>query len=271
MLKRHATRRALGWAFQQRSGPSGLPWSGDFSDPAAKTIFGEGDTIINMIGNTGTDKDQLMATNLHFVRDLLKRAKDSGVAHVVLASSAAVYGNGDSTPFHETAPLAPLSAYGASKVAMEEAAQATPDGPAITILRIGNVAGADALLAAARQRTALGQPMPLHRFADGRAAQRSYIGPQDLAAVVATLAQRPTKGIQTLNIAHPAPVYLDDLLAGYKTHLLPDLAWEDAPAPDNVPPSVVLDTSALSALHPFADTANPADRFARQVAEDSLP
>jgi UDP-glucose 4-epimerase len=270
MLKRHAIRTGLDWTFQQRNGPSGLSWSGDFNDPEAEAIFGEGDTIINMVGETGADQDRLEATNIHFVHALLNRAKNAGVAHVVLASTAAVYGPGHGAPFAESDALWPVTAYGVSKVAMEETAYACTNGPAITILRIGNVAGADALLSAAYQCTSRGQPLSLHRFSNGSAAERSYIGPSSLAEVVTKLAQRATRGVQILNIAHPMPVYLDDLLAGYKAHLLPDLTWESAPAPDGVPPSVVLDTSALCEIHSFEDTTDPADLFARQVAEDSI-
>lgn len=270
MLKRHSIRTGLDWAFQQRNGPSGLSWSGDFNDPRAEEIFGESDTIINMIGETGIDQDRLEATNIQFVQALLNRAKNAGVAHVLLASTAAVYGQGHGAPFAEDDALRPVTAYGVSKVAMEKAAHACTDGPAITILRIGNVAGADALLSAAYQRTSRGQPLSLHRFSNGHAAERSYIGPRSLAKVITKLAHRAAKGVQTLNIAHPMPVYLDDLLAGYKAHLLPDLTWENAPAPDGVPPSVVLDTSALCEIHSFKDTTDPADLFARQVAEDSI-
>ena len=269
MLARHAARAGLGWQLQRRTGPDGLLWSGDFADPATDRIFTEGSTIINMIGYTGADETALDAINVRFVKDLLHHAANRGVAHVVLASSAGVYGAGDGTPFHETDALAPLSPYGASKTAMEDIAHAQSDGPRITILRIGNVAGADALLAAARGFVAQDRPMTLHRFANGHAARRSYMGPQDLAEAIAALAQQDNGPFTTLNVAHPDPVFLDDLLAGYRTHLLPTLTWEDAPAPDAVPASVVLNVDALQTLFPMVATQDPADAFARQVAQDT--
>lgn len=272
MLTRFSSRADLGWKAQHRGTGVGLRWSGRFADEAPDDIFCEGATIINMIGHTGRDAEVLQATNVKFVRALLNHSASCGVAHVILASSAAVYGNGDGTAFHESDPLAPTSPYGASKAAMEEVAHTAPDGPKITILRIGNVAGADALLQAARSQTAIGQPMGLHRFASGRAATRSYIGPLDLARVIVSVAGAARSEAQrttTLNVAHPSPVRLDDLLASYRTHLLPDLNWKDETAPEGIPEEVVLNVEALQQLHSFSP-AN-ADHFAQQVAQDQTP
>jgi UDP-glucose 4-epimerase len=49
----------------------------------------------------------------------LVAARDAGVERVVYASSAAVYGNAESLPLHESMPTRPASPYGASKLAGE--------------------------------------------------------------------------------------------------------------------------------------------------------
>jgi UDP-glucose 4-epimerase len=50
---------------------------------------------------------------------VLEAARQSGTARVVLASTAAVYGDPSTIPTAETAPIAPLSPYGTSKAAAE--------------------------------------------------------------------------------------------------------------------------------------------------------
>ena len=67
-----------------------------------------------------------------------------GVRLLIFSSSAAVYGTqGD---VDETAPLAPVNPYGASKVAAEELIRSSANGSALTwlALRYFNAAGADA-------------------------------------------------------------------------------------------------------------------------------
>ncbi len=63
---------------------------------------------------------------------------------LVLASTAAVYGQAPRSPIAESTPLAPFSPYGASKVAAEGMAlsAASHGGLGVTVLRAFNVAGA---------------------------------------------------------------------------------------------------------------------------------
>jgi UDP-glucose 4-epimerase len=63
---------------------------------------------------------------------------------LVLASTAAVYGQAPHSPIAESTPVVPLSPYGASKVAAEGMAlsAASHGGLGVTVLRAFNVAGA---------------------------------------------------------------------------------------------------------------------------------
>jgi UDP-glucose 4-epimerase len=76
---------------------------------------------------------------------LLDEAIKAGVQHFIFSSTAAVYGNAEQVPVRETAPTAPISPYGSSKLMSEillhDAAKA--HGLRFVVLRYFNVAGAD--------------------------------------------------------------------------------------------------------------------------------
>jgi UDP-glucose 4-epimerase len=61
------------------------------------------------------DPDLCFVVNVNGTIKLLSAAKESGVKRVVLASSAAVYGDNTAVPLTESAQLNPLSPYAASK------------------------------------------------------------------------------------------------------------------------------------------------------------
>lgn len=272
ILASHARRAGLTWRTQARSGPTDIIWSGDFDGPAVEAVFQPGSTIINMIGVTSSDTQAMIDTNELFVTRLLRTARQAGVAHVVLMSSAAVYGVAENSPVHEDAPLQPITPYGETKANMEHIAQlaANETSPmAISILRIGNVAGADALFAAAKRHVEAGKPMQLHRLPDGTAPMRSYIGPRDLFDAVHTLSARHSGPARVVNVAHPQPVHLDAMLQAYKSHQLPDLEWIDVPIPAGVPAAVTLSTDTLQEFAKFPHYDNPADAFVAQM--DQIP
>ncbi|WP_379575072.1 NAD-dependent epimerase/dehydratase family protein [Pseudophaeobacter arcticus] len=140
-------------------------------------------------------------------------------ARVLLASSAAVYGNQPGL-LGEDSPLKPANAYGVAKVEMEHQARALGQqlGVPVTALRIGNIAGLDAILGGWQPGFCLDQ------FADGRSPRRSYIGPQTLARILAALvaaADLPP----ALNLAQPVPLEMAALLRAAD---LP-FAWRPAP------------------------------------------
>ncbi len=174
----------------------------------------------------------------------LQAAADQGGRHVFLASSAAVYAPGEGLA--EDAPTEPPSDYGREKLAMERAAldwaARNPGGPGLTLLRIGNIAGLDALLGRRRQAgPVVLDPVPGY----ARGPVRSYIGPQVLATTLAGLAVRAAAGEalpQVLNLAAPRPVAMADLLdaAG--------MEWSWGPPAPQAIGAVTLDTTALQGL-----------------------
>ena len=106
--------------------------------------------------------------------------------------------------------------------------------------------------------------MPLHRFSDGTAALRSYIGPRDLFNVVGALSKPHNGPPRTLNVAHPQPVSLDDILRAYRTHHIPQLKWVDS-YPDGIPHSVTLSTDKLQRFINFRESDGPTDAMAQQM------
>jgi UDP-glucose 4-epimerase len=78
-------------------------------------------------------------------RNLIESAVRCGVKNFIFSSTAAVYGMPDHNPVSESAPLKPISPYGASKMMTEQmlADSHHAYGLAYGILRYFNVAGAD--------------------------------------------------------------------------------------------------------------------------------
>lgn len=177
-----------------------------------------------------------LADNIALAEAAIRAGAASG-ARVFLASSAAVYGDQVGL-LDEGAALAPINDYGRAKADMETrgAALAAELGCAVTALRIGNIAGIDAIIGGWRPGFQLDQ------FADGRTPQRAYIGVQTLARVLGDLMRAPElPGLPgTLNIASPGLVEMGALLdaAG--------LAWAPQPAPETAIARLALSTQALA-------------------------
>jgi nucleoside-diphosphate-sugar epimerase len=163
-----------------------------------------------------------------------------GARRVFVASSAAVYGVSPG-PLREAGPLAPAQPYGQAKRAMEQetARLGMELSMPVTALRIGNVAGADALLAQD------GPARALDRFADGQGPRRSYIGPQALARILAALMMRacqPAPFPDCLNVALAGAVDMADLCAAAGF----GVTWR--PAPPEALDVVELDVARLASL-----------------------
>lgn len=195
-------------------------------------------------GSTGQ-----MVQNINLALTACHAAQVQGARHVFLASSAAVYGPA-SAALRETDAPNPRAAYGIAKYEMEQAVLdwQHPEGPGVTILRIGNIVGLDALLGRERRGAAVWLDV-VPGQTDGPI--RSYIGPMTLAMVLARLVELAAQGValpQVLNVAVSPAVSMGALLdaAG--------LEWGFGPPNPAVLPRVELDTTLLQGL-----VALPAD------------
>lgn len=231
---------AAGPAWQTRRPMPGPGWVtvDPLSDPAGLARAAAGRAAILCLSGVAPGRGGDMDDNIALALAALEAAARTG-ARVLLASSAAVYGAREGL-LSEATPPAPLSEYGRAKAGMERraAARAAELGVPLSVLRIGNVAGADAILGGWRAG------FVLDRFADGRTPRRSYVGPLTLARVLGVLAGRgDLPGV--LNLAAPGLVEMGALLdaAG--------LGWTPRPAPDTAIAEVELDVTALRRLAGF--------------------
>lgn len=193
--------------------------------------------VIAAWGVTSGDEGQL-AANTTLALEAERLARQVGADIVVHFSSVAVYGHGNG-PLSEGMEARPANAYGRAKMEMEDALAGLPEGPRRVILRIGNVAGADALFANLMPEN----PVTLHRFADGHGPRRSYLSPRDLAEVLRRLIEEPeVRG--TFNLGTAQAVAMADLAraAGARVNWMP--------APDHAVQEVRLDPSKICAVLP---------------------
>jgi nucleoside-diphosphate-sugar epimerase len=221
-----------------------------------------GGVVLALAGVTGGSAEALRG-NVTLSLAACDLARRQGARHVFLCSSAAVYGRGQGQDLAEDAVLAPANDYGRAKCEMEAAARAWQaqrpvGGPGLTLLRIGNVAGFDALLGQAVP----GREVTLDPIA-GQAGgpERSYIGPVTLARVLGDLCGLAVRGAalpEVVNVCAAPPVRMADLLEAA------GLAWRHGPENPAAIARVALDNRRLAGLVALPDTAGS---VAQMVAE----
>lgn len=242
--------RELRWAPLEESAPL-CDWVQRHGAPRAMLV---------LAGATpGTGRD--LSLNRPLAEACLSAAMAAGIGRVLVASSSAVYGGGRVQPWREDDTVQPAAPYGRAKAGMEEAcAPWRARGLEVICLRIGNVAGADALLLNADK-----PPLVIDRFADGNDPLRSYIGPQSLARVALALARLPGALPKILNVAAPQPVSMSDLATAA------GLDWRWQAAPPSAVARFTLDCGALAALVPFSDTESTVGTIAAQWKDCRTP
>ncbi|RPH55219.1 MAG: NAD-dependent epimerase/dehydratase family protein, partial [Chloroflexi bacterium] len=168
---------------------------------------------------------------------LLEAARKNGVKRVVLASSAAVYGDTDQIPTAEETPLRPFSPYAVSKRVTELYAKmyTRSFGLDVVALRYFNVYGPrqrpDSMYAAAvpifTRRLLDGKPITIYGDG-GQTRDLVYVGDIVRANIVAS--EHPAAPGQVFNVCTGDETRIIDLI-----EVLMDL-FPDAPAPQFGPP-----------------------------------
>lgn len=200
--------------------------------------------VLHLAGKTSGRPDEL-AQNARITEAVCRAAVAASARHVFLMSTAAVYAPAPGL-LDETASPAPNSAYGTSKLAAETVAAQVMQGR-LTILRLANLAGADALLGPQRQEVMLdpveGQP---------GGPVRSYIGPRALAQILSDLLRLAAVGAvlpDVLNLAQHPPVAMADLLQARGQ------TWRFGPPRAGVVARVALNTDRLAAFVDLPSTS----------------
>lgn len=250
------------WQFRGAAeGGNALSWS-PLQGPAPTTLRSKVDVVLCLAGPVPGPSAQL-ELNTALAQAACAAANDLGARHVFLASSAAVYGIAG-TPHGEDEEPAPLSDYGRAKRAMELAALRA-GSMNVTCLRIGNVAGADALLGRLAAGGGMAETM-IDRFPGGHGPLRSYIGPAALAHWLGVLCCRAMSDgaalPSILNLASPGVVDM----AALATAADQPWAWREAPA--EAIARVELDTQRLATLCPPGPQACTAPELVREWRRD---
>jgi UDP-glucose 4-epimerase len=134
--------------------PRGVPFilgdSGDYETVASTIDTHKVDAVIHfaarlIMPQLYDDPLEYYLANTVKSHVLLSAVQNLGIRHFIFSSTAAVYGNPPVNPVPETAPLAPISAYGTSKLMIEMMLRdvAAARGLKYVALRYFNVAGAD--------------------------------------------------------------------------------------------------------------------------------
>ncbi|WP_168771041.1 NAD-dependent epimerase/dehydratase family protein [Palleronia sediminis] len=220
------------------SRPGGvLTWSGETPPPAFPAARGQG---VIVLAGAVPGRGRPLSDNARLARAGCDAARIWGAAWVFVASSSAVYGPTGPDPVTEDTAPQGASDYARAKLEAERASA----GPAITALRLANVAGASQPFLALDA----GGTLTLDRFADGTGPSRSYIGPASLARVLAALCARARAGAAlppVQNVANPAPVTMEAIAQAAGRAV----TWRTAPA--DAIHHVHLDCTRLGAICPL--------------------
>jgi nucleoside-diphosphate-sugar epimerase len=227
---------------ERKAGPGvDVVWDIGRNPPAS---LPKGLIILHLAGVTkGSTQD--LAQNALATAAVCAAARAARARHVFVMSSAAVY-RPSADLIGEDDAKEPVSAYGQAKLDAEDVAEQGLAGMGLTVLRLANLAGADALLGnCGPGKTISLDPVP----GQARGPERSYIGPHVLAGVLSGLfghVLRETDLPRVLNLAEPGIMAMADLLDALGQ------VWEFGPPRPAAIARVALDTMRLQALVPMA-------------------
>lgn len=190
-------------------------------EPAAALVAaGQPDVVLHLAGGQVAPGSNVYAANVlptvHLLNALADRAPD---AYVMVAGSAAEYGDGGGTPLAETSPCHPVTDYGRAKLAQTQVAQAiaADRGLRLTVVRPFNVVADDLPARSALgniRRQLLTGTGSRRRVVCGRTdLRRDFVTADTVADLLSRLAvQRPD--VAVLNLCSGTSVSLDDVIAG---------------------------------------------------------
>jgi UDP-glucose 4-epimerase len=193
---------------------------GDLKDPEVALKAVDGVSVVFHIAANPEVRVSYTSPDVHFRENVvvtfnvLEAARRRGVKEIVFASSSSVYGEPDSIPVGEDAPLRPVSVYGASKASCESLIHAYTRlyGLRAVVLRYANIVGP-------RMRHGVvwdfivklrGNPVELEVLGDGSQV-RSYIHVGDAVEATLTAWIRGGDGHQVYNVASEDWITVDEV------------------------------------------------------------
>ncbi|WP_420861689.1 NAD-dependent epimerase/dehydratase family protein [Algirhabdus cladophorae] len=193
---------------RRRDDPNCLYWDQAQSSivpPLARTP----DALVHLAGATPVG-DQAYDGTIPLAHATLALAQALGIKRMIVVSSIAVYGPPLARPFLEEDQLNPAHPYGQSKRDLEHHMQRNHSAfgvKEISILRLGNVIGADQLGHLAKSATAA-NPLQIAQFEDGSYAMRSYLNAALLCDVIAQLVSAGSMP-SVFNVSTLTPIGMD--------------------------------------------------------------
>jgi UDP-glucose 4-epimerase len=193
---------------------------GDLKDPqVALRSVEDVDVVFHFAANpevrvSSIDPEVHFNENVVTTFNLLEAMRRRGVKEIVFASSSSVYGEPDSIPVGEDAPLRPVSVYGASKASYESLIHAYTKlyGLRAVVLRYANIVGP-------RMRHGVvwdfivklrGDPVELEVLGDGSQV-RSYMHIGDVVEATIAAWTRGGGGYQVYNVASEDWIAVDEV------------------------------------------------------------
>jgi UDP-glucose 4-epimerase len=245
----------------------------DIVDAPLHELVSEADCVFHLAARPGvrdswSDFDDYARSNILGTRAVLDACARHG-ARLVYASSSSVYGDAAELPVRETAPLRPISPYGASKVMAEvlAGAYAQSYGLQAVGLRYFTVYGPRQRpdMALARFIEAAVEDRELSIFGDGRQMRDFTFVGDVVAATIAAAQSGRSGGVYNVASSRPQPLLevLDELARALGRDLR--LSFEEVKVGD------VRDTSASTDLAReelgFEAATSLAEGLATQVRE----
>jgi UDP-glucose 4-epimerase len=210
-----------------------------------------------LVGESVAHPERYWRTNVGGTLNLLEAMLAAGVDRLVFSSTCAVYGEPDEVPIAETAPLRPINAYGASKLAVDQMIGhfCTAHRLGAVSLRYFNVAGASGELGEDHHpethlipnilRAALGHNPCVEIYGtdyptpDGTAI-RDYIHIEDLsrAHLLALDASQPSRH-QIFNLGNGSGFSVREVIAATERVTGAEIPTQESPRRPGDPPMLV--------------------------------
>jgi UDP-glucose 4-epimerase len=240
---------------------------------------------LTLVGESVVDPRKYYENNVGGSLSLFSAMRDAEVRRCVFSSTAAVYGEPDTVPISENAPLAPVNPYGFTKLAIERALTdfSHAYGWGVAALRYFNAAGAsesgdigedhtpESHLIPLVLQVALGQREAIQVFGDDYPTPdgtcvRDYIHVDDLAAAhVLALERLADHETLAVNLGVGRGYSVREVIDACRRITGREIAERQAPRRAGDPPSLVADSSRAQAVLDWTPLSSDLDTIVRSA------